>query len=597
MSLSREQVSVDDDNVYLSVEPETTSGGWVTFTLTPKKYSGDLDLVFGFDREVSYPSHVQLWNPRDVVHTRSYAVPSRYFKDTEHYRALYSFKREDAEYMYDGELALELRDVTTYDNDGGRPEVYPADRWTTVYRHRFDRANKKTRTIYWDTTHRVNWQSLGRNKLDWTVSKHVYQGIDKWFNVTSPVSAGKTYTLRIWVNVVPSLRKRRKKGKYWVAVKPAGESVKQAIGNNHFYALDPWYDTEWSYKKAHGVNAAAGAGANYQVKFDVQYGAGVDSGGTVYLDGKCNTDFSDLRFLDDDESTLLDYWVRSKTDGASADVWVEVADSLSTVNREIYLYYGNSSASSVSNGVDTFLDFDDFEDGTTGKWVEVAGDGTISMENTTPLRGSYSVRLKQPVNNADNVFLYIDTQRPAVAIGALLLIDARIDYGAAGLIGRWDKGTAGPSSIPANAYVGHIADRNDHVRVQEFTAGVGGVLDTQAFTVGLDTEYNVEFRFEGTDIETQADSTTAAAVDATLSNGVAGLRIVESDTLFDNAYIRSYVNPEPAHGAWGPEETAPVPGRAGGSHGVRRRTMPIRELDRDELLLLVQYLRLKTGWK
>lgn len=47
----------------------------------------------------------------------------------------------------------------------------------------------------------------------------------------------------------------------------------------------------------------------------------------------------------------------------TATVWVEVSDSLS-INQDIFVYYGNSSASSVSNIHNTFIWGDDFENST-----------------------------------------------------------------------------------------------------------------------------------------------------------------------------------------------------------------------------------------
>jgi hypothetical protein len=55
-----------------------------------------------------------------------------------------------------------------------------------------------------------------------------------------------------------------------------------------------------------------------------------------------------------------------------AYVWVNVSDDLSSQDSTIYVYYGNPSATTTSNGTDTFELFDDFEDGSidwTNKWA------------------------------------------------------------------------------------------------------------------------------------------------------------------------------------------------------------------------------------
>lgn len=90
------------------------------------------------------------------------------------------------------------------------------------------------------------------------------------------------------------------------------------------------------------------------------YGSGSDSGFAVYLDGECQADFDDIRFTEDDGETLLDYWLEDKTDSNYARFWVEISDDLGS-DVTIYVYYGNESASSLSDGDATFLSFTHFD--------------------------------------------------------------------------------------------------------------------------------------------------------------------------------------------------------------------------------------------
>jgi hypothetical protein len=71
-------------------------------------------------------------------------------------------------------------------------------------------------------------------------------------------------------------------------------------------------------------------------------------------------DFGDVRFTDNDEQTLLDYWIEEKTLGSYAVFWVEVQDDLSSSNAEIYVYYGNNYAPTTSDGSATFVEYEDF---------------------------------------------------------------------------------------------------------------------------------------------------------------------------------------------------------------------------------------------
>jgi hypothetical protein len=119
-----------------------------------------------------------------------------------------------------------------------------------------------------------------------------------------------------------------------------------------------WYDPLWDYRKSITIEQDSGiAGADFQVLVQVTY------------DSHMEADFADIRFVDDDHATLLDYWLESKN-ATSATFWVEVKDYLS-VNvspMTIYMYYGNDAVSTTSNGENTFLFFDNFTTLDADKW-------------------------------------------------------------------------------------------------------------------------------------------------------------------------------------------------------------------------------------
>jgi len=114
--------------------------------------------------------------------------------------------------------------------------------------------------------------------------------------------------------------------------------------------------------------------SGYQVRLVLHYGSGASNGSDVYLNGHCDANFSDVRFTEDDGTSLLDHWLEkgSLQPGDQTVFWVEF-DSISTAGTDFYVYYGNPSASSASDGEATWDFFDDFE-GTvidTAKWDEI----------------------------------------------------------------------------------------------------------------------------------------------------------------------------------------------------------------------------------
>lgn len=119
----------------------------------------------------------------------------------------------------------------------------------------------------------------------------------------------------------------------------------------------------WEYRKEITINNTGSNLTNYQMMFTVNRSAGTDSGSTVYLNGKCESDYDDIRFTTSDENTLCDYWIESNS-STVATIWVEVPsipNSTAYGSTTGYLYYGNAWASAVSNGTNTFDFFDDFD--------------------------------------------------------------------------------------------------------------------------------------------------------------------------------------------------------------------------------------------
>jgi len=163
----------------------------------------------------------------------------------------------------------------------------------------------------------------------------------------------------------------------------------------------------WKYRRKITISGSSGAGTNYQVLLKVGESSGA-TGAHFHLDGKSENFPSgknqggDLRFTSSDGTTLLDFWVENVT-GTSpnrvAYIWVEVADNLNT-SKDIYIYFGNSSATNYSNGDNTFLFFDDFEGSSLSstKWADggvknyVFENNGIFAFNTDPgINGSISV--------------------------------------------------------------------------------------------------------------------------------------------------------------------------------------------------------------
>ena len=137
-----------------------------------------------------------------------------------------------------------------------------------------------------------------------------------------------------------------------------------------------WDYSAWSKRKKITVDGIGdSAPSNYQFKLD-----------TITYDSDMKTDFSDLRFGDGAGGTLS-YWIESKIDSTSAVVWVKIPTISNSAETEIYMYYGNSGASSESDIGNTFIFGDDLNyanetEMNTGGWTKV-GTPTLTFSNDT----------------------------------------------------------------------------------------------------------------------------------------------------------------------------------------------------------------------
>jgi hypothetical protein len=316
-----------------------------------------------------------------------------------------------------------------------------------------------------------------------------------------------------------------------------------------------WFPSAWQYRKSHVIQGStAGAQTNYQMKIIVHYGSGTDSGGDVYLNGHCRTDFGDVRFTSSDGTTLIDYWMETYTASDKAIFWVEVPSiPASPDTATIYIYYGNSGATTTSNGADTFLLFDDASADNTASWSKY---NVNTFSWLSPGNG-YRVYL----NNArgyiyrslshDNVRMYADiylvSKDPELMarggnIGGSVSIyvfgndppsGRRIDKAVSG---SWTQIASGSSSTLYTANAWNWAEVTLYGGSLAFTANNGGTISVSDSSISSGSQIG----FGG-----YGDSSNP------------------TEFYIKNIRVGKYVSPEPSHGSWGSEEVpnqAPVNG-------------------------------------
>jgi hypothetical protein len=134
----------------------------------------------------------------------------------------------------------------------------------------------------------------------------------------------------------------------------------------------PMSTTGWLYKKPITISNAAGDLTDYQVLvvLDTQ---------SLISQGKMRSDCGDIRFFDSDGTTLLDYWIEDGINTPNTRIWVKVPFIQANSTKTIYVYYGNSNATSLSSVANVFIRE---ISGLVGAWDFDEGSGTVAYDKS-----------------------------------------------------------------------------------------------------------------------------------------------------------------------------------------------------------------------
>ncbi len=145
-------------------------------------------------------------------------------------------------------------------------------------------------------------------------------------------------------------------------------------------AAQGWYNAHWLYRRPVTVGNEGGTNlADIQVKITLN--------NSLFVFNHANSDGSDIRVTSSDGTTLIPFWIENwDAIAEQATLWVKVP-SIPSAGTTIYLYYGNTAATSVSNGLSTFELFDDFETWdvypTNSGWTEMADQPAATADQTS----------------------------------------------------------------------------------------------------------------------------------------------------------------------------------------------------------------------
>lgn len=315
-----------------------------------------------------------------------------------------------------------------------------------------------------------------------------------------------------------------------------------------------WLDG-WSKRKRVPITGSTAGVLNAAIYVAVPY------------DSDMKTDFSDIRFVDSNGASLLCQYRSSYTASTTAvfRVLVPVAPGVG-VTKNIYVVYGNSSASLLSNTWSVLQLYENWEDGKyTGRsspytnWI-LSG-GTVTFDTTTPLQGT--ITLKHTGNGTQNNFNRLTHSIPSSASN---------NYNASFLFKQTSQGV-GTYTPFHNLWFLKYKDGNNYIRLTTFYSGgnqilrlehkVNGVFTTLAEWVWVtggklpnNTVYNFNVRLTPTRVYVYIDGTVRinVAYSCPFTGNTIGFGSnVDSAGEWDNIQVIPYYSC--SVGALGGEET------------------------------------------
>ncbi len=306
----------------------------------------------------------------------------------------------------------------------------------------------------------------------------------------------------------------------------------------------------WDFRKSHTIDGSTStAGTDYQIQIITQYGVGADDVNTVYLNNKAKADFSDIRFVDADQVTQLSYWLEQKTDGQTATFWVKIPKNLTSQIQTIYIYYGNSLASTNSNGEATFIFFDDFS-GDLSKWTKEINTNHIYIDSgylvldggkTSSPYGHTSIGSSATYTNFQDGIIEANVYP---STNALPEIGFRGTYNSnTGYKVRWDCRSGSESPWMKPPYTGWSAFGSSITR-----AG----LSNQWQKVRVDILENTFKMYSNNVLKSSVTNSQFQDLGEIMLQNHYG-----SSVFFDNVRVRKCVSVEPIQSNWGIETMAP----------------------------------------
>jgi len=284
----------------------------------------------------------------------------------------------------------------------------------------------------------------------------------------------------------------------------------------------------------------------------------------------CELDFSDVRFVSSDKTTILNAVLMNKLDGVFAEFYVKVDEDLNSQQRTIYIYYNNPSASEYANSILT-------------KFAQIRGQQTVTQSGTTPnsaLRWEISAGKLRGYTYLSNITYrhrgyimfvvpkswingkYLRWKWSGIYSGSLATVaEAKIYDGRYFTYQITDFGTCSTTiTTKGNGLLQTLVTKTisaDWEATEDVLVNVNGA--SQAYVTIMIMVYDdwtdrmPDFKLEWLEVNTSSGGIgNIATINFNVSVYVAPQNI--GCNWNDGGFYRKYIDPEPTNGSWGEEE-------------------------------------------
>lgn len=159
---------------------------------------------------------------------------------------------------------------------------------------------------------------------------------------------------------ISSLSEKEKKVAVEVTWFKSFSKLGRVLLTKHFLNLEKeeevdnedWWNNDWACRQELIIDNSSGASVmnNYQVllKFNTA---------ELISDGRMQADCSDLRFIDSNNETILNFYIEEGTcNSDKTRIWLKVPFIPSFNSKSVYIYYNNEASDTASSLENTFID-------------------------------------------------------------------------------------------------------------------------------------------------------------------------------------------------------------------------------------------------